>query len=215
MEGVEALGRVEGCWGRTLCKQLGWLGKARLSHFLWGAGRMHLLCGSPTGASWCWREMLRRSVLTRNGPAGLVVTDTALSTGCALSERSREGLRAAAGAETAPSKAWGTNRAGAVPVPQLLLEPLAAVTWRASAHFQHLPTPLGSRARGKIAIAAIPCCPLSRAVHRLREDPLRAGRDVSAARPSDSPARRVLTHPLVWRRDFMSPWPSPVRIFLG
>lgn len=48
MEGAEALGRVEGWWGRTLCKQLGWLGKARLSHFLWGVGRMHLLCGSPT-----------------------------------------------------------------------------------------------------------------------------------------------------------------------
>lgn len=50
MEGAEALGRVEGWWGRTLCKQLGWLGKAQLSHFLWGVGRMHL-CGSPTRAS--------------------------------------------------------------------------------------------------------------------------------------------------------------------
>lgn len=85
-------------------------------------------------------------------------------------EKSREGLRAAAGGETAPSKAWGTNHSGDVPIPQLLLEPLAAVTWRASAHFQHLPTLLGSRAREKIAIDVTPWCPLSRAVHRLRED---------------------------------------------
>lgn len=97
------------------------------------------------------------------------VTDTAVN-GFALSERSQEGLRA----ETAPSKAWGTNRAGAVPVPQLLLEPLAAVTRRASASFQRLPTLPGSRAGEKIAIAAIPWCPWPRAVPRLREDPLRA-----------------------------------------
>lgn len=38
-------------------------------------------------------------------------------------EKSREGLRAAAGGETAPSKAWGTNHSGDVPIPQLLLEP--------------------------------------------------------------------------------------------
>lgn len=105
---------------------------------------------------------------------GCWVTDAALTTGFALSEKSREGLRAAAGGETAPSKAWGTNHSGAVPIPQLLLEPLAAVTGRASAYFQHLPTLLGIRPREKIAIDVIPWCPLSRAVRRLREDPLRA-----------------------------------------
>lgn len=45
----EAVGRVEGAGvDRTLSEQLGWLGKARLSHFLWGVGRMHQQCGSPT-----------------------------------------------------------------------------------------------------------------------------------------------------------------------
>lgn len=28
--------------GKALCKQLGWLGKVQLSHFLWEACRMHL-----------------------------------------------------------------------------------------------------------------------------------------------------------------------------
>ena len=38
----EALGRVEGRWGRARCKQLGWLSKVQLSHFLWELCRIHL-----------------------------------------------------------------------------------------------------------------------------------------------------------------------------
>lgn len=48
---------------------------------------------------------------------------TALNTGFVLSEKAQEGVRAAAGDETAPSKAWGTNRSRRVPISQLLLKP--------------------------------------------------------------------------------------------
>lgn len=46
---------------------------------------------------------------------GRLVTDTAANIGFVLSKRSREGLRAAAGAET--SRARGTNRLTAAPEP--------------------------------------------------------------------------------------------------
>lgn len=100
------------------------------------------------------------SLLTRNGPAGglgvLVWLVTAVTMGFVLSKKAQEGIGAAAGDEIAPSKAWGTNRSRDVPISQLLLNLLAAVTWRTSACFQHLPTLGGSQAWEKIAIAVTP-----------------------------------------------------------
>lgn len=100
------------------------------------------------------------SLLTRNGPAGglgvLVWLVTAVTMGFVLSKKAQEGIGAAGGNETAPSKAWGTNRSRDVPISQLLLNLLAAVTWRTSACFQHLPTLGGSQAWEKIAIAVTP-----------------------------------------------------------
>lgn len=72
------------------------------------------------------------SLLTRNGPAGglgvLVWLVTAVTMGFVLSKKAQEGIGAAAGDETAPSKAWGTNRSRDVPISsqQSLREPQPA-----------------------------------------------------------------------------------------
>lgn len=80
--------------------------------------------------------MSRCSLLTRNGPShrlGLPLWpgDRRHSSelGLCAVKKTQEGVRPAAGDETRPSKAWGTNSSRDGPISQLLLNLLAAVAW--------------------------------------------------------------------------------------